>query len=88
MDSIVNALKRSVLLCASILSTIHERMKATMDISVQFFGVDWDHLESVTENMIQVIAEMSRILRQGSAVAESSQIELLLPRYQKQFEID
>ena len=64
----------------STLTSIHDQMRPTFDISVQFFGIDWTHLFRISCNLIQITNDvMQRLKERGDD--PNFEIDLILPRY-------
>lgn len=62
----------------STLVGIQEQMRPTLDISVQFFGIDWNHLFRISDNFLQLTEEIIAIFKDSTDI--NCEVDVLLPR--------
>ena len=56
---------QSISSCSSrALTTIHDKMRTTHDISVRFFGIDWQHMFRISYNLSELVTEMAELARE------------------------
>ena len=46
------------------LTSIHDKMRTTHDISVRFFGIDWQHMFRISYNLGELVTEMAELARE------------------------
>ena len=47
-----------------VLTSIHDKMRTTHDISVRFFGIDWQHMFRISYNLGELVTEMAELARE------------------------
>ena len=52
------------LVCFRVLTSIHDKMRTTHDISVRFFGIDWQHMFRISYNLGELVTEMAELARE------------------------
>ena len=56
--------KGAFLVCFRVLTSIHDKMRTTHDISVRFFGIDWQHMFRISYNLGELVTEMAELARE------------------------
>ena len=52
------------MVCFRVLTSIHDKMRTTHDISVRFFGIDWQHMFRISYNLGELVTEMAEFARE------------------------
>lgn len=58
-------------------------MKPTLDISVEFFGIDWNHVFRISQNLVQLVGELLNALKEDAQAGgehNTLEVDLVLPR--------
>ena len=56
--------KGGCLACFRVLTSIHDKMRTTHDISVRFFGIDWQRMFRISYNLGELVTEMAELARE------------------------
>lgn len=60
------------------LSSIQDKMRPTVDISVQFFGLDWPHVFRISSNLVEQVSDIRETLKENGGDC-SKEISVILP---------